>query len=292
MVGAIIIVVVLLLIPVIVLLSGGIASAILGETLEHDAEVRYRGQRTARTRRLRPNVHRRDASTEALTEAIVRYATWRVDLDPPPLDGPRTPAELRAAAGQTITRRRHRRAGGPAHLRRRPRPGVHLRRPPPVPVLRPGGADGRLDPVRPRRRGVEHLRRLVAGGGRRRVRRERGAALDRRPRRDAGDRRWRVRQRWHGGQPQRPARGSLAVAPASRGPPRTDAWAADHLRRRPLLGGPGGPGDGCRRGARSRRPRRPAHGRRARGGGRRARRRPLETASSPSSPRAARRTPV
>ena len=33
----------------------------------------------------------------------MRYATWRVDLDPPPLDGPRTVAELRAAAGQTIT---------------------------------------------------------------------------------------------------------------------------------------------------------------------------------------------
>jgi L-2,4-diaminobutyrate decarboxylase len=48
-------------------------------------------------------VHRRDASTEALTEAIVRYATWRVSLDPPPLDGPLTAAELRTAAGQTIT---------------------------------------------------------------------------------------------------------------------------------------------------------------------------------------------
>jgi hypothetical protein len=41
--GAIIIVVVLLLIPVLVLMSGGIASAILGETLEHDAEVRNEG---------------------------------------------------------------------------------------------------------------------------------------------------------------------------------------------------------------------------------------------------------
>jgi hypothetical protein len=40
MVGAIIIVVVLLLIPVVVLLSGGIASAIFGQALEHDAEVR------------------------------------------------------------------------------------------------------------------------------------------------------------------------------------------------------------------------------------------------------------
>jgi hypothetical protein len=41
--GAIIIVVVLLLIPVLVLLSGGIASAILGTALEHDAEIRNEG---------------------------------------------------------------------------------------------------------------------------------------------------------------------------------------------------------------------------------------------------------
>src|SRR6187402_2128800 len=40
---------------------------------------------------------------ETLTEAIFRYATERVQMDPPPLDGPRTPAELRAAAGPTIT---------------------------------------------------------------------------------------------------------------------------------------------------------------------------------------------
>ena len=48
-------------------------------------------------------MHRRDASMETLTEAIFRYATERVRMDPPPLDGPRTPAELRAAAGPTIT---------------------------------------------------------------------------------------------------------------------------------------------------------------------------------------------
>ena len=48
-------------------------------------------------------MHRFDASVEALTEAIVQYATDRVRLDPPPLDGPRTPAELRAMAGPTIT---------------------------------------------------------------------------------------------------------------------------------------------------------------------------------------------
>ena len=48
-------------------------------------------------------MHRHDASTEALTEAIVRYAVDRIRLDPPPLDGPRTPAELRALAGHTVT---------------------------------------------------------------------------------------------------------------------------------------------------------------------------------------------
>ena len=48
-------------------------------------------------------MHRRDDSIAALTDAIVDYALWRVRLDPPPLDGPRTPAELREAAGATIT---------------------------------------------------------------------------------------------------------------------------------------------------------------------------------------------
>jgi len=50
-------------------------------------------------------MHRHDASTEVLTQAIVRYAVDRIRLDPPPLDGPRTPAELRAMAGKTITAR-------------------------------------------------------------------------------------------------------------------------------------------------------------------------------------------
>jgi hypothetical protein len=43
MAGAIIIVVVLLLIPVMVLMSGGILSAVLGETMEVDAEARNEG---------------------------------------------------------------------------------------------------------------------------------------------------------------------------------------------------------------------------------------------------------
>ena len=48
-------------------------------------------------------MHRRDESIAELTEAIVDYATWRVGLAEPPLDGPRSAAELRAAAGPTVT---------------------------------------------------------------------------------------------------------------------------------------------------------------------------------------------
>src|SRR5262245_51025326 len=48
-------------------------------------------------------MHRRQETSAALREAIVRYATERVLMDPPPLDGPRTGAELRAATGPTIT---------------------------------------------------------------------------------------------------------------------------------------------------------------------------------------------
>jgi glutamate/tyrosine decarboxylase-like PLP-dependent enzyme len=50
-------------------------------------------------------MHRHDASIEVLTQAVVRYAIDRVRMDPPPLDGPRSPAELRAMAGHTITAR-------------------------------------------------------------------------------------------------------------------------------------------------------------------------------------------
>jgi glutamate/tyrosine decarboxylase-like PLP-dependent enzyme len=50
-------------------------------------------------------MHLHDTSTEVLTQAIVRYAVDRIQLDPPPLDGPRTPAELQAMVGRTITPR-------------------------------------------------------------------------------------------------------------------------------------------------------------------------------------------
>lgn len=47
-------------------------------------------------------MHRHDPSLEVLTQAVVRYSVDRMRLDPPPLDGPRTPAELRAMVGRTI----------------------------------------------------------------------------------------------------------------------------------------------------------------------------------------------
>ena len=62
-------------------------------------------------------------------------------------------------------------------LQRRARPGLHQRRPPSVPELRARRAHRGVGAVRPRRRCVQHLRRLVDGGRRRRVRRERGTAL-------------------------------------------------------------------------------------------------------------------
>jgi L-2,4-diaminobutyrate decarboxylase len=48
-------------------------------------------------------MHRQDASIEVLTQAIARYSIGRLRMDPPPLDKPRTPADLRAMAGRTIT---------------------------------------------------------------------------------------------------------------------------------------------------------------------------------------------
>ncbi|MDO8361647.1 MAG: aminotransferase class V-fold PLP-dependent enzyme [Actinomycetota bacterium] len=49
-------------------------------------------------------MHQHDTSTEVLTQAIVRYSVDRVRMEPP-LDGPRTLAELKAMAGGTINER-------------------------------------------------------------------------------------------------------------------------------------------------------------------------------------------
>ena len=50
-------------------------------------------------------MHKQDRSVEVLTQAIVRYSVERMRLDPPPLDHPRTLAELQAMCGATITPR-------------------------------------------------------------------------------------------------------------------------------------------------------------------------------------------
>jgi len=49
------------------------------------------------------DMHSYDDTTDELAWKIFRYALNRVRLDPPPLDGPRTAAELNRAVGQTIT---------------------------------------------------------------------------------------------------------------------------------------------------------------------------------------------
>src|SRR5439155_1631306 len=48
-------------------------------------------------------VHRYDADAKALGEAVLDYTQRRLRMDPVPLDGPRTPAELDEVAGATIT---------------------------------------------------------------------------------------------------------------------------------------------------------------------------------------------
>ena len=49
-------------------------------------------------------MHRYDEDTEPLGQAVLDYTLRRLRLDPVPLDGPRTPEELAAAVGQTITK--------------------------------------------------------------------------------------------------------------------------------------------------------------------------------------------
>jgi L-2,4-diaminobutyrate decarboxylase len=48
-------------------------------------------------------VHRYDEETDRLAQAVIDYARRRMRLDPVPLDGPRSPAELYAAVGETVT---------------------------------------------------------------------------------------------------------------------------------------------------------------------------------------------
>src|SRR5690242_19287389 len=49
------------------------------------------------------SMHRYSDETERIAQAALAYARERLRLHPVPLDGPRTPDELEAAAGETIT---------------------------------------------------------------------------------------------------------------------------------------------------------------------------------------------
>ncbi len=49
-------------------------------------------------------MHQFDESAEVLARAIFDYTLARVRMDPPPLDGTRSPQELAAAVGPTITK--------------------------------------------------------------------------------------------------------------------------------------------------------------------------------------------
>ena len=48
-------------------------------------------------------MHRYDEETDRLAQAVIDYARRRMRLDPVPLDGPRSPSELYAAVGETVT---------------------------------------------------------------------------------------------------------------------------------------------------------------------------------------------
>ena len=48
-------------------------------------------------------MHTYTAATDALAQQVIDYALDRMRMDPPPLDAPRSPAELLAAVGATIT---------------------------------------------------------------------------------------------------------------------------------------------------------------------------------------------
>ena len=157
-------------------------------------------------------MHRPDPATEELTDAIVALRGRPRAHDPPPLDHPRTPEELRAMAGETITPHG---IGGLEALR----VFGDVLAPACISVDHPRFLS--FVPAAPTEASI--LFDLVVGassiyagswleGARSRVRRERGAALDRRSLRAACQRRRRVRQRRNRRQPLGPAGGAMEVA--------------------------------------------------------------------------------
>ena len=237
-------------------------------------------------------MHRHDPASEVLTQAIVRYAVDRVRLDPPPLDHPRTVAELRAMAGRTITPRG---LGGLEALR----VFADVLAPACLSVDHPSylsfvpaapteasilfdlvvgassiyagtwlEASGAVYAENEALRWIADVAGLPAGAG--------GVFVS------GGT----------AGNLERAAGGAVEVAGRRRGRPRPHPRAARGVGRRPFVGGPGGAGDGCRRGARAGRRARQAHRTGARGD--RWSRSPPPTGSgcSPWSPPPAPPTPV
>ena len=144
--------------------------------------------------------------------------------------------------------RRDRRPRGVPALRRLHRPGHDLHRPSPLPLLRARRPDRGRGAVRPHRRGLVDVRRLVDGGLGRRLRRERGPGVGGGAGRPPRHRGRGVRLRWHRRQPERAGHGPPHRRP---GPLRTTGPVED-------------PGE-CR-GPQLGRPRLPGHGRRDRAG--------------------------
>ena len=183
-------------------------------------------------------MHAISDETRATVDDVLDYARRRAVYEDIPLDKPLTPRDLSRLASGSITRVGHRRAPRDSTVRERPRAGVRDDRPPGLPVVHPVGADEGRDRVRPRRVGILHLRRIVDGGLRRGLRRERGAALARRGVRPAPGRRRRLHAGRHDRQPLgarrrrgMPRAGAIA-RPGARTPPAGRSCAAPRRTRR------------------------------------------------------------
>ena len=234
-----------------------------------------------------------DESTRALTEAIVRYAVWRINLDPPPLDGPRSPAR---AGARWPGRRSRRRASAALEALR---VFADVLAPACISVDHPRFLS--FVPAAPTDASI--LFDLVVGassiyGG---SWLEGGGAVFA----ENEALRWiadlaglpataggRVRQRRHVGQPERADRRPVALAAAGRRHARPHPRAAAGVRRGPLLRRPGGAGDGRRRRDVPADELRTPDDAGAAIDGRRTRPTTSASACSPSSPRAARPTPA
>ena len=125
-------------------------------------------------------MHALSEQTRSTVDDILDYARRRALYEDVPLDKPLTPRDLSRLASGSITARRHRRPPGDGAVRERAGPGLPVHRPPRLPRLHPVGPDQGRGRLRPHRVGILRLRRIVDGGLRRGLRRERGAALARR----------------------------------------------------------------------------------------------------------------